>query len=72
MSADDPFLMATVSLLACGLELIWENRKYKKVTTLYTMRAELELSISIRRRSRLRKVREVAAIMQNMVDNFLN
>ena len=71
ISADEPFLIATVALLASGLQLIWETRKQKKRTTLYTMRAELELSISIRRRSSLRKVRESAEIMQNMIDNFL-
>ena len=54
------------------MELIWENRKFKKSTNLYSMRDELESSISIKRRSRLRKVREAADIMENMVVNFLN
>jgi hypothetical protein len=36
------------------------------------MRAELEAAISIKRKSRLRKVREAADIMENMVVNFLN
>ena len=58
--------------LATGLELIWENRKLKKSTTLFTMRAELESSISIKRRSRLCRVREAARVMQNMIVNFLN
>ena len=32
LSADDdePFLLASISLLSSGLELIWQNRKSKK------------------------------------------
>ena len=71
LTADDPFLLASISLLSSGLELIWENRKTKKSTALYAMRAELEASISIKRRSSLRKLRESAEIMHNMVVNFL-
>ena len=71
LTADEPFLLASISLLSSGLELIWQNRKSKKSTSLYTMRAELESSISIKRRSRLRKVRESSDIMTNMVVNFL-
>ena len=72
LEPDEPFLLASVSLLASGLELIWDNRKLKKNTALYTMRAELENAISIKRRSRLRKVREASEIMQNMINTFLN
>ena len=71
-TSDEPFLLASVSILATGLEFIWENRKLRKSTTLFTMRAELESSISIKRRFRLSRVREAARIMQNMVENFLN
>ena len=72
LNPDEPFLLASISLLSSGLELIWQNRKLKKNTTLYTMRAELEAAISIRRRSRLKKGREAAAIMGNMVEKFFN
>ena len=68
--ADDPFLLASTSLLAIGLEFIWENRKMKKNTSLFSMRAELEAAISIRRRSRLRQIRETACIMENIINNF--
>ena len=64
-------MLASVSLLATGLQLIWDNRKSKYRTPLYSMRAELEAAISIRRRSRLQKLRETADIMENMIDNFL-
>ena len=64
LTADDPFLLASISLLSSGFELIWENRKVK--------RAELETAISTKRRSSLRKLRESAVIMENMVENFLN
>ena len=72
IEADEPFLLPVLSLLSSGLELIWNTRTVKKHTSLYTMRAELESSISIKRRSRLARIREAANIMQNMVENFLN
>ena len=68
--ADDPFLMPSAALLATGLELIWQNRKIKKVTAVFDMRSELELAVSIRRRSRSRHIRESADIIQNMISNF--
>ena len=68
--ADDPFLLASITILAIGLSFIWENRKLKKITPLHLMRAELETAISIRRRSRLRSVKETAGIMENILDNF--
>ena len=72
LNADELFILDTVSLLSSGLELIWENRKSKRSTALFSMRAELEASVSIKRKSRLRKVKVAADIMQNMLDNFLN
>ena len=71
IESDDPFTFASVSLLATGLALIWENRKMKKNTTLHMMRAQLEASVSIKRKSRLAKLRETASIMDNMIKNFL-
>ena len=71
ITTDEPFLLATVSLVSCGLKLIWESRKNKKRPTLFDMRAELESAISIKRKSRLMKVRESGIIMKNMIDNFL-
>ena len=70
ISADEPFLIASVSILATGLELIWETRKSKKQTSLFNMRSELEMSISIRRKSSSIALREVANIMNNMIVNF--
>ena len=67
---DDPFLMPSVAILATGLEFIWENRKLKKSTTLFDMRTELELSVSIRRRSRSKVIRESAQVMENILNNF--
>ena len=60
ISTDEPFLIATVNILATGLELIWEARKMKKRTNLFQMRAELEMAISIRRKSRSKFLREAA------------
>ena len=39
---------------------------------LHLMRAEMESSVSIKRRSSLKKIREAANVMKNMVVNFLN
>ena len=54
---------------AIGLQFIWDNRKSKQRNPY--MRAELEAAISIRKRSRLQKLRETADIMKNMIENFL-
>ena len=70
LSAVDPFLLASVALLATGLEFIWERRKLKKSTTNSQIRAELEFSVSIRRKSRSKSIRESAGIMDNMIINF--
>ena len=70
VQSDETFMLSTVSIRATGLLYIWENRKVRKATTLHMMRAELEAAVSIKRRSRLKKVREAGEIMQNMIDNF--
>ena len=68
---DEPFLLPSVSILSTSLEHIWNNRKQKKITTIMSIRAELENSINIKRKSRLGRLQESANIMKNMVDNFL-
>ena len=70
LAADEPFLLASTSLLATGLEFVWENRKLKKRTSPHSMRTELEAAVSIRRRARSRKLREAAEIMNNILNNF--
>lgn len=69
--ADEPFLLPCATILATGLNFIWENRKVRKHTTLFMMRAELEAAVSVRRRSRLSRIREAGDIMSNMLANFL-
>ena len=71
ITADEIFLLPTVTLLSTGLELIWENRKLKKSTTLYSIRAELEAAVSLRRKSSSKKIREAGNVMFNMITNFL-
>ena len=71
IAADEVFILPTVSVLATGLELIWQNRKLKKSTPLYSIRAELEAAVSLRRKSSSRKIRETGDIMNNMIGNFL-
>ena len=71
LTGDDPFMLASTGILATGLEFIWENRKVKKMTSLFNMRAELEMAVSIRRKSSVRTIRESANIMFNMINNFL-
>ena len=70
LQADDPFLLPSTAILAIGLELIWDNRKFKKTTTLFDMRSELELAVSIRRRSRSKTIKESAEIMENIIVIF--
>ena len=70
--ADDPFTLPTVVMLATGLQLIWLNRKDKKVTTVWAMRAELEARVQLLRRGRTRKLREAGNILDNLLNNFFN
>ena len=70
MLGDDPFLLSSIVLLSAGLELIWNRRKVQKSTALFDMRAELELAVTIRRRSRSKAIREAVDIMHNMIANF--
>ena len=70
IKTDEPFTLPTVAILATGLLFVRENRKQRKQTTLFMMRAELEAAVSIRRRSRLRHVREAGDIMNNLLNNF--
>ena len=41
----------------------------KKTTSLFNMRTELEMAISIRRKSRFRAIRKAGNIMANIVAN---
>ena len=70
VQSDETAMLSTVLTLATGLLYNWENRKLRKATTLHMMRAQLEAAVSIKRRSRLKQVREAGQIMQNMPDNF--
>ena len=64
VQTDEVFTLPNTYIFSNGLLFIWENRKQRKKTTLYMIRAELESAVSIRRRSRLKKVREAGDIMQ--------
>ena len=70
VNTDEVFSLATMTIITTGLETIWANRLVKKSTSLYMMRSELECAVSIRRRSRNRKIREAADVIQNIVNNF--
>ena len=72
LSADQPFLLASAAILSTGLEYIWENRKRKKSTSLFSVRAEIEAAIAIKRKSRLWRIKECGDMMDNMLNNFLN
>ena len=70
LKTDDPFQLASTVILATGLKYIWENRKQKKPTAVLSMRTELEMATSIRRRSRSRPIKEAGNIMFNVLNNF--
>ena len=70
VDADEVFLLPTITVLATGLMTIWANRLLKRATNLYSMRTELECAVSIRRRSRNRKIREAGEIIHNLITNF--
>ena len=49
---DDKDSLATLSILSTGFQYIWQARADKKVVNQYRMRAEIEASISILRKTR--------------------
>ena len=70
--SDEPFMLASVAILVTGLSLIWENSKLWKNTSLFMIRADLEAAVSLRRRSRLTRIREAGSIMHNLIEHFRN
>ena len=70
IAADDPFSLPTVILLATGYGLVWSNRKLRKETTKYEMRAELEARVQLLRKCRSGRLLEAGNIITNMIDNF--
>ena len=69
---DALYELPTILLLstATGLQFIWKNRTLKKNTTLYMIRAELELLVCLLRKSRPRKLREAGSIIENTLLNL--
>ena len=52
---DEISKLAAISILATGLNFIWEARIKKKSVKIYEVRAELESLVSLLRRSRFRE-----------------
>ena len=67
---DRIYELPTTLIAATGLYQIWVNRKNKKGTAPYQIRAELECLISLLRRSRSRKCRETGNMIENTLQNF--
>ena len=61
----------SILILSCGLDLIYRRRKENKRTTRGDVKAELECLCSMLSRARTRKLREVARMVKNQLDNFL-
>ena len=72
LNPDETFLLPTASLLSTGLNFIAENRKSRKSTSLFSIRSELEASVSLKKKSSSRRIREAGDIMKNMTENFFN
>ena len=70
LNPDEIFLLPTASILSTGVNFIWENRKSRKSTSLFSIRSELEASVSLKRKSSSRRIREAGNIMKNMIENF--
>ena len=68
--SDRIYELPTTLIAATGLYQIWENRKNKKGTAPYQIRAELECLISLLRRARSRKCRETGNMIENTLQNF--
>ena len=69
-ATDRIYELPTTLIAATGLYQIWVNRKNKKGTAPYQIRAELECLISLLRRSRSRKCRETGNMIDNTLQNF--
>ena len=70
--ADDPFTLPTVIILVTGLTLVWTNRKIRKETTKWTMRAEIEARVLLLRKCRSTRLKESGEIISNILENFYN
>ena len=67
LEVQDPFTLPTVAIIAAGLQLIWTNRMKSQVTSLASMRAELQARAELFRQTRGRRLREAGAIMANIL-----
>jgi hypothetical protein len=72
LNPDETFLLPTASILSTGLNFIWENRKSRKATSPFSIRSELEASVSLKRKSSYRRIREAGDIMKNVIENVFN
>ena len=72
VECEDPFLLPTVVILSTGLQLIWTRRVDKKITTVWTMRSELEARVSLLRKTRRKKLIECGNIIENIIYNFFH
>ena len=70
--AEDPFTLPTLILLITGISLIWSNRKQRKETTKWSMRAEIEARVQLLRKCRSRRLQEAGEIISNILENFYN
>ena len=62
--------LPTVIVMYSGLHNIWKNRRDRRATRLYDIRAELECIIQTLRKSRSKKLRESGNIISNTLENF--
>ena len=68
---DALYELPTMLVLGAGLRLIWGNRVIKKRTSAHQTRAEVECLVSLICRSRNRKLREAAIMIENSLNNFV-
>ena len=70
ISTDILYELPVILILCTGLQLIWKKRVEKKSTSLHETRAELECLVSTLRRSRSKRLREAAKMLENTLINF--
>ena len=62
--------MATL-ILTAGLQLIYNNRRENKRTSVREVKAELESLSGLLGRARARRLREAASMVRNQIRNFM-
>ena len=68
VNTDSLYQLPATLILYTGLEFIWKNRLQKKKTSVFNTRSEMELLITLLRKSRRSRLKEAGSMIQNTLE----